>query len=517
MLNILTFASALLFGYFLWQRYFIQTIRSPPGPKPAFLFGHTFQIPKTKTWRYFEQLGFKYGPIVKLSLAGDDIVILNDPKDAEELLARRSHNYSSRKPLVYAGRHLSHNKRLVLLPYGPLLKKQRLAFHQMLQPRVMDGYQPMQLTECSKLLFDTLTAPQESFLNVKRFSASLVFTLAYGRRLSPNDEDLKEVLDILDNFIDDCYPGRHLVDTFPILDSPWVPDFVATWRAKAKKKHEREIGFYLRLLNEVKYRMDSGETQLECFSARLWSEQPKHGLDAESMAYVAGSAFEAGTGTTSGTMLFFFMAMILYPQVLKKAQKEIDDALGDADGPPTFSHMQNLPYSIALCKEVFRWIPAAPGGFPHYSDNEDIYKGYDIRAHTMIIPNIWAMQHNPSIFENPMTFKPERFLRDGGVQLSDLTEGHYAFGFGRRICPGQHLGARSVWIGIVQLIWGFNMTRAVDRDGHDIPISTDAVTSGINIEPEPFEMKITPRSEQHALRIKDLWKEHESTIMAGSG
>lgn len=108
---------------------------------------------------------------------------------------------------------------MVLLPYGTQFQKQRQAFHQMLQPRVVGSYETMQVEESAKLLFDMLHHPEEANLNAKRFSAALVFMMSYGRHLSSNDKDLKQVLQILDGFIEDCYPGSHLVDTFPILDS----------------------------------------------------------------------------------------------------------------------------------------------------------------------------------------------------------------------------------------------------------------------------------------------------------
>lgn len=57
--------------------------------------------------------------------------------------------------------------------------------------------------------------------------------------------------------------------------------------------------------------------------------------------------------------MFFLMAMALYPEALKKAQEEIDTLLGpDSSTPPTFEHIDNLPYVVALCKEVFRFVPA---------------------------------------------------------------------------------------------------------------------------------------------------------------
>jgi hypothetical protein len=87
----------------------------PPGPKPHWLVGHTFQVPQKKAWLYFEKLGKEFGelpdpfsssttylrksgPIVNLNLAGDNIVVLNDPKDAEELVKSISHNILTNSP-----------------------------------------------------------------------------------------------------------------------------------------------------------------------------------------------------------------------------------------------------------------------------------------------------------------------------------------------------------------------------------------------------------------------------------
>ena len=71
---------------------------------------------------------------------------------------------------------------------------------------------------------------------------------------------------------------------------------------------------------------------------------------------VCGTAFEAGTDTTAGTLLFFVVAMLHYPEVLKKAQEEIDSVVGsDGSTIPGFIHINDLPYCFALTKEVFRY------------------------------------------------------------------------------------------------------------------------------------------------------------------
>ncbi|KAJ7206114.1 cytochrome P450 [Mycena pura] len=490
----LAIAVICILGVLFLYRPLRQTRSSadPPGPRPHLFIGHTLQVPTTKTWKYFEKLYHEYGPIVKLSLAGDDIIVLSHPGDAEELLGRRSHNYSSRRPLVYAGKYQSKDRRLVLLPYGETLKKQRSAFHQMLQPRVIGAYEGMQEIESLQLLADIVATPERCFHHCRRFSASLVFTLSYGNRLNDDGKDLAAVTTVLENFVTDTYPGAHLVDTFPFLD--YLPNFLAPWRAEAQRKHEFEVELYTRLATSVKMRQEK-ELGIECFAARLWDQQQKMKIETEELAYIAGSAFEAGTDTTAGTLLWFLMAMILYPSTMQKAQAEIDSFF-NAETIPGFSRMNDLPYCFALVKELFRWAPAAPGGFPHYTDTDDEYKGYRIRKGTMVIPCIWNMHHNEDEFPDSYVFNPERFTSKLSSQSTQdsLTEGHYGFGFGRRKCPGQYLAAKTIWIAVVQLLWAFDIKAGKDADGQVAEVDPENCTSGMTSRPQNFPITLLPRS-----------------------
>ncbi len=88
-----------------------------------------------------------------------------------------------------------------------------------------------------------LLNPSEAQWHGRVYTASLVYTLGYGKDL--NDEGLKDLpalLHILEEFIRDGMPGAHLVDTFPALD--FLPDFMSPWRNEARKKHEHEMEVY---------------------------------------------------------------------------------------------------------------------------------------------------------------------------------------------------------------------------------------------------------------------------------
>jgi len=54
------------------------------------------------------------------------------------------------------------------------------------------------------------------------------------------------------------------------------------------------------------------------------------------------------------------MALVLYPQVQKKAQEELDRVLGSR--LPDFNDRPNLPHMNAMIKESLRWQPVAPLG-----------------------------------------------------------------------------------------------------------------------------------------------------------
>lgn len=82
------------------------------------------------------------------------------------------------------------------------------------------------------------------------------------------------------------------------------------------------------------------------------------------------------------------MAMVLYPDVQEKAQRELDSVLGP-NQLPSFADQDSLPYLTAIVKELLRWEPLFPFSVPHRSTVDDVYGGYHIPAGTIVIPNTW--------------------------------------------------------------------------------------------------------------------------------
>ncbi|KZT66878.1 cytochrome P450 [Daedalea quercina L-15889] len=471
-----------------------------PGPIGIPLLGNAWRLPAERSWIYLHSLCEQYGPIVGLRVFGNNMLVLDKLEDVQELLVKRSQNYSSRKPMVYAGKYRSSNERIVMLPYGPMLKKQRAAMHQMLNPKVVGAYDDLLEDAAMKLLSAIVADPSKPYISLKRFTSETLFTLIYGTQFGENNEDLRTILHIIETMIQDMHPFGHVVDMLPILDR--LPDVLAPWRVEARRKNISDFQFYSRLLRDVKQKMDAN-THVECFAARLWDSAKYIGIDERTMAYVAGSAFEGGTDNTAGVVLWFLVLALHFPAAVKKAQAELNEVLGsDGRTPPSFAHIGQLPNCVALVKEVFRWMPTAPLSFPHFSMKDDVYKGIKISAGTNVIPNIWAIHHDEELYPEPFEFKPERFLASTeDVRTDSLNEGHYAFGFGRRICPGQYFASKSAWIAIVRLAWAFNIDSPLGVNGNPILPDLGACRAGLTAEPKPFDVILTPRSAGHVQAI----------------
>jgi len=211
----------------------------------------------------------------------------------------------------------------------------------------------------------------------------------------------------------------------------------------------------------------------------------------EMIAGALGSIYAAGADTTVAAMKSLFVAMLLYPDVQKKAQNEIDSVIG-RDQLPTFDDRPRLPFIDAVCKEVLRWRPVAPIAMPHAATKDDVYAGFFIPKGSLIVGNSWAILHDSALYPEPDVFKPERFLNSDGT-LRDDPILLSAFGFGKRICPGRHIVDAALFISVASLFSVFNIERGRGDGGG---VSDYTYTGAIISCPNPFPCSFIPRDEK---------------------
>ncbi|CAE6436675.1 unnamed protein product [Rhizoctonia solani] len=111
-----------------------------------------------------------------------------------------------------------------------------------------------------------------------------------------------------------------------------------------------------------------------------------------------------------------------------------------------------------------------------------------------VFGNVWAMTRNETVYPDPETFNPDRYL-DPSTPPSPV------FGWGRRRCPGVHLAEASMFITIASVLMTFNIGVAQGETGKDIVPRREA-DNLIVLKPRRFVFKLAPRSAKHEELIK---------------
>jgi len=227
--------------------------------------------------------------------------------------------------------------------------------------------------------------------------------------------------------------------------------------------------------------------------------------DDETIKNVAATTYAAGADTVVSTILSFVLAMAIHPDIQEKAQSELDNVIGPR--LPYFTDDEQLPFIDCICYELLRWNPVTPLAVPHYVSEDDEYKGYRIPKGTVVLPNVWAILHDPSVYPDPFAFKPERFSDHETNTLAGINDiPDAAFGFGRRMCPGRWLAFQSIRIAVASILSVYNISKAIDENGQTIEPRVE-YTPMLLSHPIPFKCRIIPRSEHAAAIIRQTANE----------
>ncbi|KAJ7679159.1 cytochrome P450 [Mycena polygramma] len=472
----------------------------PPGPAPtSWLVGNRNQVPAQKPWRWFQELNNQYGPVVYLQMGRTPTVVIGTAQAAWDVLEKKATVTSSRPRFIMGQEILSNNLRGLMSGPGPFWRRWRRVLHGSFMQKASDAYKPIQNLESKQFLWELTKTPAKYREHIERYATSVVVVVTYGRRVHDifNDEVVclnRETQEFLTSI---NIPGKYLVESIPAL--LYLPSFLTPWRTEALKQREKDKEYLIRLVREVKTKMEAGRAQ-PSFCSQLIEDRDKNDMTELEIAYTCATPFGAGVETSAGSIASFMLACAAFgPSFIPKAQKELDTVVGP-DRMPTFEDFDDLPFIQAIVNETLRWRPVAVlGGTPHASTEDFAYQGMFIPKGSTIIANLWGIHLNPADFPDPHRFDPERFMskRDypGPWQ-------HSSFGYGRRVCPGQYLASNSVYINIARILWGFNLSKARDPNGREIDVDTFAYTDGFNSVPLPFRISITPRSPGHLAIIE---------------
>lgn len=462
----------------------------------------------------FETWARQYGPVYSLILGSKTLVVLSSDRAVKDLLDKKSGIYSHRQNMYIGQTLCSGGLRVLMMEYGARWRASRRLVHGILSVTASSSYVLYQVLENKQMLYDLLERPDDFVKHIRRYANALTTTMVYGWRTSTYEDDkMKQLFEGFAEFAELNQTGTAaLIDFFPWLRR--LPEFLLPVQRKAKELHKAEKAMYLDHWLKAKEGALNG-TIKPCFSVDLAEAQKMQDFDDDSACYIAGTLLEAGSDTTSNTLIGFVQAMLLFPETQRKAHEELNRVIGH-DRLPTMKDVDSLPYIHCCIKESLRWMPTTIlGAVPHATTQDDYYDGLLIPKNAGVMNNVWAINMDPKRHPEPRRFDPDRYtsdtqsLADSAANPDASKRDHFTFGAGRRICPGIHVAERSLFLGIARMLWAFEFEPQLDAGERPVLPDPDRLTQGFVCLREEFVVKITPRSKERGDKVVKEWRDAE--------
>lgn len=326
---------------------------------------------------------------------------------------------------------------------------------------------------------------------------SMLLKIIYGYRVETARPDpLVEINDrMVEIFASVTLPGAWLVDIVPWLK--YLPDWMPGTGFKSVARRARQVittsaevpfQFAKQRASETEHGTTRSEPSLVGELVR--TGQQDKSISDEDIQWTAASLYGAGIDTTGSTLRAFFLAMSVFPDVQRRAQKEIDEVVGRSRLPQNEDRV-NLPYVNAVVKESLRWLPSVPLGVPHTAQSDDELHGFRIPRGAILMPSTWWFTRDPAVYHEPERFMPERYL----VPLEEPDPAGFVFGFGRRICAGRRLAESTLFLAMAKVLAAFDIGKGRDAQGREIQPEI-GIDPGAVAGPLPFSVTVKPRDEK---------------------
>ncbi|CAI0552355.1 unnamed protein product [Linum tenue] len=160
-----------------------------------------------------------------------------------------------------------------------------------------------------------------------------------------------------------------------------------------------------------------------------------------------------GSDTSSATVEWAMSELIKNPTIMKKAQEEVRHMFGEK-GKVEESRVHELSYLKLVIKETLRLHIPAPILIRECIEECEV-GGHLIPIGTRVLINSWAIARDPTAWDQPEEFRPERFM-DGAIDYRGTNFEYLPFGAGRRMCPGISFGIANVQLPLANLLFYFN-------------------------------------------------------------
>ncbi|KAJ4422965.1 hypothetical protein N0V82_002359 [Gnomoniopsis sp. IMI 355080] len=484
-----------LLGYILLNEVVRYRARVPgmKGPPGLPLIGNLYSI-RTNAAAQYKAWSKVYGDVYQVQMGNVPVVVVNSAKATRALWVGQSQALSSR-PVTYTFHKVASSTAGLTIgtsPYDDSLKRRKKGVAVGVNRPAIASYVPYLDAESATFIDDLLrhgssgTQPLDPLPFIQRLSLSLACTINWGVRIpSVSDPLFKEIVAVEEELNRFRSTTGNLQDYIPLLR---LNPFNAH-SARAREMRDRRDRYLAQFNGDLKAKIEKG-TNKPCIQASVitYKDEPLSDVELTSISLsMLGGGFE----TVSTTVQWSVGYLAQNPGVQEKAFAEIREFQGkemgtDVEPLGDAADEQRCPYINALAKEALRYFTVIPLNLPRESIKDVQYEGHFIPKGTTVYMNAEACNYDEELWDDPYTFRPERWLEKPDAPV-------FTFGLGYRMCAGHLLAMRELYIVFMRLIASFKL-EPYGRANLD-PASGQKNPRDLIAAPHNYKVYFVPRNE----------------------
>ncbi|XP_042323878.1 cytochrome P450 2D14-like [Sceloporus undulatus] len=486
--------SLILLGLALLLDYWKQRkrcSRCPPGPTPLPFIGNLLWLDTKNPVKSLIKLQKKFGPVCSVQAGWQRFVILSGFKTIKEALGPKAENFMERPPIPLScmiGRTKMCEGIIMATLNNGWREQRRFCVSTLKNFGV--GKKTLEKRVCEEAWYlcsefkSKEGSPFDPRILINRAVGNIIMSLIVGDRYDYQDKTFLKFIHLIEEIL------KGLTRILPQLAvaGSWF-SYIPGPHQKVKK-HFHDFNVILKeIVKEHKQTRDPTFSRdiIDAFLEEI--EKSKGNLETsfneENLIHVFFDLLGAGTETTSSTLLWGLLKIVLHPEVQQKVHEEIDTVIGRVKSP-TMEDQSKLPYTSAVIHEIQRWADIAPLTPPYITRRDTEVGKFIIPKDTIILNNLSSVLKDETVWEKPYEFYPEHFLDANGQFIK--REAFLPFSAGRRACPGDQLAKMDLFIFFTSLLQHF--TFCIPENS---PRPTEERVYSMTVTPAPFQICAIPR------------------------
>ncbi|KAK6182995.1 hypothetical protein SNE40_010554 [Patella caerulea] len=408
---------------------------------------------------YLEEMKIKYGPVFRIYLGNQLTVFLNDQESIKEAIVDQKDVFIARPTEKLWGYKMSAvNGAGLGMANGDDWKLARSLVVQAFHDIGSTSFEEIIKDEIKDVIAGLSTSGGDAITirdALIKATTSVICRVSLGSRLDYGNEIDMHIF----STVHAIFKGEGSlspIHTLPFLRFlPSIAKKVAeTTENGAKTRQE-----FSRHIDEHKKK--SGERHsrdlIDVFLKKTRTTENYH-IDEQNLTRIILDLFVAGSISNGNVVDWAFLYMILQPNIQKKCQDEIDKVVG-SKRMVSWSDKPNLRYVEATLMEVHRLGNNAPLSVLHMNTKDAYVKGYLIPKESIVIPNVFSCHLDQKTWNDPLTFRPERFLDESGNIKSNPAFMPYMIG--PRYCVGETLSRMQIFLIFSNILQIFVLSKEV--------------------------------------------------------